>query len=63
MEVTHFEICEDHDQFELVFHCVDANGRKHAVRAPDGRSPSIAALGNRCVLNGEFRHLQRNARP
>jgi len=62
MEVTHFEIRRVGREFELIVHSVDEHGRKHAALAPDGRSPWMSVLGNRCRLNRDFRHLQRNAR-
>lgn len=63
MDVTHFEIAKRHGAFELIVHSVDEHGRKHAVLAPDGRDTVMRKLGERCRLNEEFRHLQKNSKP
>jgi hypothetical protein len=62
MNVTHFEIVKRHGQFELLIHSVDERGKKHAALASEGRDIVMWRLIDRCFLNGEFRHLQRNAK-
>jgi hypothetical protein len=61
MDVSHFEIKKDGDKFVLMLHGVDNRGVKLAIIATGGRDASMWRLGEKCRLNGEFRHLQQNA--
>ena len=61
MDVTHFEIRKDGDKFALMLHGIDNRGTKCAILATGGRDTVMWRLIDRCFLNGEFRHLQRNA--
>lgn len=58
MDTSFFEIKRAHGQFELFLN-KEIEGRRNELLIK--RSITIWDLAEECVLNGNFRHLQRNA--
>lgn len=59
MDTSFFEVKRAHGQFELFLN-KEINGKRNALLI--GRSDVMYRLIGRCNFNGEFRHLQANAK-
>ena len=59
MDTSFFEVKKMHGQFELFLN-KELSGRRNALLVE--RSVSMWRLIDMCFLNGDFRHLQANAK-
>ncbi len=59
MDTSFFEVKKMHGQFELFLN-KEINGKRNALLLE--RSVWMGDLTDKCRLNGDFRHLQANAK-